>query len=202
MKEFHVIIIGGGPAGLSAAMYFAKAEYETLVISDGRTLLNSALLDNTYLGITEKLNGEDFHKLATQQVESMGVEIQTGKVTAVREHGEAGEEGEATYEVVTEAGTYVAEFLVFASGISFDTASLAGLELLEHDEPFISKRVKVDERGRTGVRNIYAAGIAAGVASQAIVAAGHGAQVAINVISDVEEERVVIHDKKPRPTAV
>jgi thioredoxin reductase (NADPH) len=190
MEAYQVVVIGAGPAGLSAAMYFAKADMPTLVIGDGRTLMKSAYLDHTYLGITEEMTGEDFLKLAADQVQRMGATLLESKVTDIREEGEG-------YAVVTSEGTYLAEYLVLASGVQFETPALAGVELEENDEPYIKQRIKVDARGRTNKRNVYAAGVSAGVSSQAIVAAGIGAQVALNLLSDLSGQRICIHDKKP-----
>ncbi|MGZ4031836.1 MAG: FAD-dependent oxidoreductase [Tumebacillaceae bacterium] len=195
MEQPKVIIVGTGPAGLSAALYFARSGMHTTVFGDGRTQLHSILLNNTYLGIQEPMLGDDFYTNAIEQVKHVGVQVKMEKVTAFREVGEQ-------YEVVTESGSHVADYILLSSGVAFDTAELFGVELEENQEPYIKKRIKVDERGRTSKRNIYAAGIAAGTSSQAIIAAGNGAQVALNLISDREDTRICYHDRKPKPETV
>ena len=81
---FDVIIIGGGPAGISAAIYTARAELSTLVIDKqiraGALGITSKVAN--YPGITEILTGEDIVKLFWKQAESFGAKIVKDKVTA------------------------------------------------------------------------------------------------------------------------
>jgi thioredoxin reductase (NADPH) len=188
MKEFDVIVIGGGPAGLSAAMYLTKAELSVLVIDDNRSIISSAWLLNTYLGVNDQL-GDEFLTLATKQVQDMGAQFLNESVEEVREE-------EEHYVLKTKGGTFTATHLILASGMQFGVAELLELQLEENPEPWMKQRVQVDSRGRTSKSNVYAAGVVAGVSSQAIIAAGHGAQVALNLLSDVEEKRTILHDKK------
>ncbi|MFD2169978.1 NAD(P)/FAD-dependent oxidoreductase [Tumebacillus lipolyticus] len=191
--KYDVIVLGAGPAGLSAAMFLHDKEINTLVIGDGRTMMKSAWVSN-YLGVREPFLGTDLVETALKQVqEDRGVTVLNETVTAI-------EYGEAEIKVVTEQGTYLAEQLILASGQGpgFATAELAGVELLENDEPFTKKKIKIDDRCRTSQKNVYATGIAVGIASQAIVAAGHGAQTALNLISDRVGNRVHVHQTPKR----
>ena len=186
-KFYDVIIIGAGPSGLSASLFLADAELDALVIGDGRTQLKSAWVDN-YLGL-EPFNGVELAELGRKQAEARGVSLLDAKVTAVQTEGEK-------IVIVTEAaGTFETDELIIASGQgpNIATAELAGVELVENNEPFTKLKIKIDEQHRTSVPNIWATGIAAGIGSQAIIAAGHGAQTALNLISARAEERVVYH---------
>lgn len=75
MKE--LVIIGAGPAGLSAALYGARAGMDLVVLESnymaGGQVLNTYEVDN-YLGIP-KSNGFDMGMLFKEHVESLGVEI-------------------------------------------------------------------------------------------------------------------------------
>lgn len=61
-------------------------------------------------------------------------------------------------------------------------------------EPRIKKIVDVDKIGKTNIDGIWAAGTCAGVSVHAIITAGDGAKVAINILSELNGERYVDHD--------
>ena len=58
--------------------------------------------------------------------------------------------------------------------------------------------LQADESGKTNVEGIWAAGICAGASFHTIIAAGDGAKVAINVISELNGERYMDHDALPK----
>ncbi|MFD2169974.1 FAD-dependent oxidoreductase [Tumebacillus lipolyticus] len=187
---YKVIVLGGGPSGLSAALLLADLGYQTLVLEDGRTQMGRAYVTN-YLGLDE-FEGPQLLEKGRQQVEQRGVEIRSERVTAI-------DEQEDHLLVTTAAGQHRAESILLCcgQGPGMELAKLANVELVEHDEPFTKLKVAIDERGRTSRKNVYAAGICAGTSSQAIIAAGHGAQVALNLISEQAGERVHIHRTIP-----
>ena len=69
----HTIVVGGGPAGLSAALFTAKNGIETTVYDTGETWMHKAHLFN-YLGVGS-IDGEAFMQTAHQQVRDFGVEV-------------------------------------------------------------------------------------------------------------------------------
>ena len=62
----HVIVVGDGPGGLSAALFLAKNGQEVTVYGQDKTAMNHAHLYN-YLGIPE-IGGTEFQAIARQQV--------------------------------------------------------------------------------------------------------------------------------------
>ncbi len=74
---YDVIIIGGGPAGLTAALYLARDDYEVLVI-ERSTIGGQAFITNrldNYPGFPEGITGEVFAENLKKQVKKFGVEI-------------------------------------------------------------------------------------------------------------------------------
>ena len=73
-----VLIVGDGPAGLSAALFLAKDEMSVKVFGQDQTLMHKAMVYN-YLGIPE-ITGSEFQKVSRQQVEKFGAELLDGEV--------------------------------------------------------------------------------------------------------------------------
>ena len=76
-KEYEVIIIGSGPAGLSAALYSIRFGMKTLVITGytwGGQLMTTTLVEN-YPGFPEGVNGPDLMRRMMNQVARFGVEF-------------------------------------------------------------------------------------------------------------------------------
>lgn len=76
---YDVIIIGSGPAGISAAIYLRRAKKNILIVSNGKSALQKAHKIENYYGI-ENISGEELHKVGIKQVERLGVPIEKDEV--------------------------------------------------------------------------------------------------------------------------
>ncbi len=109
--EYDVVIIGGGPAGATAAMYTARADLKTAVIDKGLmagALGITAKIAN-YPGIVGEISGADLLQRMREQAESFGAHFVQDKVQAV----------DLTSEpklVFGNAGTYSARAVIIATG--------------------------------------------------------------------------------------
>lgn len=70
--EFQVTVVGGGPAGLSAALYTTRLGHDTAVIDRGGG--RAAMMQDTHnvVGVTEDVSGKEFLATAADQVEGYG----------------------------------------------------------------------------------------------------------------------------------
>lgn len=79
------VIIGKGPAGLSAALYVRRAGYTPLVIGrDSGALGQSHRIEN-YFGLAEPVSGDELFRRGLVQVERLGIEVISDEVISIRE---------------------------------------------------------------------------------------------------------------------
>ncbi|MGM9528461.1 MAG: NAD(P)/FAD-dependent oxidoreductase [Phascolarctobacterium sp.] len=81
MKNYDVIIIGGGPAGVSAALYLARANIKTAIVENGPGALARAHKIDNFYGIAA--SGIKLYAEGLEQARSLGVEIIQDEVLAV-----------------------------------------------------------------------------------------------------------------------
>lgn len=182
---YDLIIVGAGPAGASAALFAAKAGKNTLVLDSDQSITKKAWVENHY-GAKE-ISGPDLVSTGLEQMKKFGAEHKTGKVTKVETAADGA-------KVITEDGTFEARHVLLATGIMASVAEESGIAVKEGSEPKIQKVVDVKDNGKTSMENVWAAGTCANKSVHTIVTAGHGAEVAINIISELNGERYVDHD--------
>lgn len=89
-KVYQVIIIGGGPAGLSAGLYTSRSRLNTLLIERGLIggqIVYAEHIEN-YPGFPEGVSGPDLGQLMLQQATKYGLETLFGEVLALKLDGE------------------------------------------------------------------------------------------------------------------
>jgi thioredoxin reductase (NADPH) len=85
LKKYDVIIIGGGPAGLSAGIYTARARLKSLLIEKGAIggqIINAELVEN-YPGFKDGISGIDLTQAMSQQAEKFGLETLYDEVSGI-----------------------------------------------------------------------------------------------------------------------
>ncbi|SFE50032.1 NAD(P)/FAD-dependent oxidoreductase [Alteribacillus iranensis] len=183
---YDIIVIGAGPAGASAAIYTAKAGKKTLVLENDQSVTKPAWIRNHY-GAPD-IDGPELLKVGQEQAKSFGAEIVSEEVT------EVSNEGNGQVKVKTENNEYEAKYVILATGNSAKLAEASGITTKEGTEPRIKTIVDADNDGRTSMENVWAAGVTAGVSVHTIITAGDGANVAINILSEMNGERYADHD--------
>lgn len=110
-REYDVFIIGGGPAGLTAGIYTARARLRSLLIEKavtGGLIVNAGLVEN-YPGFPQGISGLELTDSMNQQAVKFGMETLLAEVTGLELKGEQ-------KIVKTTEGDIVAKAVIIASG--------------------------------------------------------------------------------------
>jgi thioredoxin reductase (NADPH) len=123
-KEFEVVIIGAGPAGLAAGLYAARSRRSTLLIEKnvtGGQIALTATIEN-YPGI-EEINGFDLGQAMQQQAEKYGMETVYTAVNSI-------EPLEGMHLLRTEEGDFLAKTVIITAGADYNRLSVPGEDRL------------------------------------------------------------------------
>ncbi|XVH33517.1 FAD-dependent oxidoreductase (plasmid) [Haloferacaceae archaeon DSL9] len=174
-----VLVVGGGPAGLSAALFTAKNGLETTVFDADKTWMHKAHLFN-YPGIGS-MDGSNYMEVLREQTDDFAVDRRQGET--VTEIGER----DGGFTVETEDGEHTASYVVLATGANRDLAEALGCEFTDEDV------VAVDVTMETSVKNAYATGAMVRKEEwQAVISAGDGAAAALNILTKEKDDH--FHD--------
>ena len=106
---YDLIIVGCGPAGMSAALYAGRANKKVLILdgkSYGGQIINASLVEN-YPGI-DNISGFDFATNLFNQIKKLGIEIKFERVIQVKRN-----------EVITDNNNYSTKSIILATGCSY-----------------------------------------------------------------------------------
>ena len=123
-KEYDVIIIGGGPAGLSAGIYASRSRLRTLLIEKGMfggLIANAELVEN-YPGFPDGISGFDIGERMSQQASKFGLKTLSAEVTGV-------DLLKDIKTINTTEGDFSAKAIIIASGAERKRLGVPGEEL-------------------------------------------------------------------------
>ena len=109
-RRYDIVIVGGGPAGLTAALYAGRARVKTVVLergAPGGQLLNTEAIED-YPGF-DHITGAELAVRMAEQARKFGVDIETANVTSIRNGGER-------KLIDTDSGTYEGDFVILTAG--------------------------------------------------------------------------------------
>src|SRR4030042_198037 len=131
---YDVVIIGGGPAGLTAGMYAARANLRTLAIAGESTVSQVTLTDllQSYPGIPDGINGFDIAERFRSQAVQFGLETASGDVAGIVKKRWGDRDG---WEIAAGEGRHGARAVIIATGANWRRLGVPG------EERFIGKGV-------------------------------------------------------------
>lgn len=124
---YDVVIIGGGPAGLTAGMYAARADLRALMIVGGSTVSQVTITDmiENFPGIPGGINGFELAERLKTQAVGFGLKTASGDVTAVRKTQWGNLDG---WEIAAGELRYEALSVIVATGAIWRRLGAAGEE--------------------------------------------------------------------------
>ena len=120
-RHVRVLVLGAGPAGLSAALYAARAELAPVVLT-GTQIGGQAALTHTienYPGFPEGVGGSELGDLFQKQAERFGAAVEFDSAQSV-------DLASRPFRVVTDNGEYTADSLIVATGASPNHLNVPG----------------------------------------------------------------------------
>ena len=116
---YDAIIIGAGPAGITAGIYIKRAGFNVLVISKNESALNKANKIENYYGFEQPISGEELVKNGINQAKSLGIKYSENN----------------HYEVITANQSkdekYIAKTVLLATGANRNRPNIKGIKEYE-----------------------------------------------------------------------
>ena len=120
-KAFDVIILGGGPAGLTAGLYTSRARLHTLLIDVGLLggqMTTTEMIEN-YPGFPEGVTGEELSRLMEEQAKRFGLEIVNQEIVEVKGNG-------PLKSVKTSEASYSCKAVIISTGAEYRKMGVPG----------------------------------------------------------------------------
>ena len=124
MVERDVIIVGGGPAGLTTGLYTSRAGLKSLLVERGifgGQIINATLVEN-YPGFPQGISGVELGSLMHQQAVKYGLEVVNAEVTGIAQG--------QPYSISTTEGDFEASTIIIAAGSEYRKLEVPGEERL------------------------------------------------------------------------
>ncbi|MGW2312036.1 NAD(P)/FAD-dependent oxidoreductase, partial [Actinomadura luteofluorescens] len=122
---YDLIVVGGGPSGLGAAVYGASEGLKTVVVERralGGQAGQSSRIEN-YLGFPDGVSGAQLADRARRQADRFGAELlQAGEVTALESHGTA------RVARLSDGSEIAAHAVILATGVSYRRLNAQGVD--------------------------------------------------------------------------
>ena len=118
-----VIIIGGGPAGVTAALYTARAGLKTAILYKDYGALQKATVENFYGHL--EISGKELVATGLKQARKVGAKVMKQEAVSIRQ------DEDGIFTVETTKATHTARAVLIATGASRTTPRIKGLAALE-----------------------------------------------------------------------
>ena len=125
MKEYEVVIVGGGPAGLTAGLYASRYGLNTILLERslfGGQIVNASEVHN-YPGFPNGVSGMDLGQLIYDQAVKFGLQAEIADFTAIKSNG-------SSFDITLDEETITTKTVIIATGSNYRKMGVAGEERL------------------------------------------------------------------------
>lgn len=119
---YDAIVIGSGPAGISASIYLKRGKKDVLIISHGKSALEKAHKIENYYGI-ESISGKELYEIGIKQAKNLNIPIEQDEVTNISFDNH--------FFVTTANREYEAKNVIIATGTNRNTPNIKGVKDFE-----------------------------------------------------------------------
>ena len=123
--EYDVIIIGGGPAGISASLYTKRGNLNTLVLHKDISSLEKAEIIENYYGFSDGISGKELYINGISQAKNIGVDIKKEEVLNIEM------DSNSEYIIKTSEAEYKSKVVILATGNKKNKPNIKGIEKFE-----------------------------------------------------------------------
>lgn len=120
---YDVIIVGSGPAGISASLYAKRRKLSVLIISKKNSALEKAEKIDNYYGFKNGISGQELYQNGIKQAKTLGVEIIEDEVVSLNYL--------EMFEIETVNSHYKAKSVILATGTNRMTPNIKGIREFE-----------------------------------------------------------------------
>lgn len=121
---YDCLIIGAGPAGITASLYIARANLSVMVLYQGKSALEKTKLIQNYYGFSDGISGKQLYETGIKQAQNIGVQVKTEEATKIQN-------SQNGFKVITPEAEYEAKTIILATGNSKNKPKIIGIEEFE-----------------------------------------------------------------------
>lgn len=125
---YDVIVIGAGPAGVSASLYTKRANLSTLILYFEKSSLEQANMIENYYGFENGIDGKSLYEIGIKQAKKLGVEVEKEELLKIDLDIK---EGKNVFILTTTKKQYMAKSVILAIGTKKNKAKIKGIKNLE-----------------------------------------------------------------------
>ena len=124
---YDIIIIGAGPAGISASLYTVRANKKVLVLYDDKSSLEKTDKIENYYGFENGISGNDLYKAGIKQAENIGAYVKKEEVIKI----EMISENDYNFLVNTSNNSYKSKVVILSTGNKKNKPKITGIDKFE-----------------------------------------------------------------------